>query len=68
MNLDETSSDALSGEPVGYVLVSTSKNVDFHQLLFFWEQGVNLGSRLQGRIDIVLQPVLARLTLQEVLN
>lgn len=26
INLDETSSYALSGEPVGYVLVSTSKN------------------------------------------
>lgn len=34
INLDETSSYALSGEPVGYVLVSTSKNVYFMMACF----------------------------------
>lgn len=47
MNLDETSSYALSGEPVGYVLVSTSKNVYFMMVPSI---ALFLGARGQPRI------------------
>lgn len=43
MNLDETSSYALSGEPVGYVLVSTSKKCVYFMMACFPSIALFLG-------------------------